>query len=66
MLRGYCFLWKQDRQSTGRPCDGLNGTVVSIPHAEQVVRVSGLAVLPAARFDLHALQRFGSFLNCLS
>ena len=35
-----CF-WKQERHSTGLPCVGLNGTVVSAPHSEQVVRVSG-------------------------
>jgi hypothetical protein len=51
----------------------LNGTVVSLPHSEQVVRVSTLGYEPGAeipsadaRFDLQALQRFGSFLNCLS
>ena len=27
-------------QNTGRPCVGLKGTVVSLPHAEQVVIVS--------------------------
>src|SRR5512147_3240394 len=72
--------WKHSRQNTGRPWVGLNGTVVSFPHCEQVVRVSTLekfegvplpgaaAPLPsvAARFALHALQRLGSFLNCLS
>jgi hypothetical protein len=61
-----CF-WKQDRQSTGRPCVGLNGTVVSIPHSEQVVRVSGRTrKFPRARLALHCLQCLGSFLNCLS
>src|SRR2546425_8644791 len=34
------FPWKHSRHSTGRPCVGLNGTVVSLPHPEQVVRVS--------------------------
>src|SRR6185503_18876441 len=64
-------------QSTGRPCVGLKGTVVSTPHSEHSVRVSvreipaaagpapGFIVAPA-RFDLHGLHRFGSFLNCLS
>ncbi len=68
--------WKQDRQKTGRPCVGLNGTVVSTPHAEHSVRVSvrdsGKAATAAApsvdrpkpaRFALQSLQRFGSFLN---
>src|SRR5579864_1482090 len=32
--------WKQERQSTGRPWVGLNGTVVSTPQAEHLVRVS--------------------------
>ena len=74
---GARLLWKHCRQSTGRPCVGLNGTVVSMPHAEHSVRVSvrespaaaGPApVLRAApdRLDLQGLQRFGSFLNCLS
>jgi hypothetical protein len=59
--------WKHCRQSTGLPCVGLNGTVVSVPQAEQLVRVSDrTAELPAARLVLHCLQRFGSFLNCLS
>src|SRR6201987_6204988 len=73
---GARLLWKHCRQSTGRPCVGLNGTVVSMPHAEHSVRVSvrerpaaagpvpGFRPVPA-RIDLHGLQRFGSFLNCL-
>ena len=71
------MVWKHCRQSTGRPCVGLNGTVVSMPQAEHSVRVSvrerpaAAGPLPAFmlapdRFDLHGLQRFGSFLNCLS
>ncbi len=32
--------WKHSRQKTGRPCVGLNGTVVSLPQPEQLVRVS--------------------------
>jgi len=36
------FCWKHSRQNTGRPCVGLKGTVVSLPHWEQVVRVSTL------------------------
>lgn len=64
-------------QRTGRPCVGLNGTVVEIPHSEHSVRVS-VREIPAAagppsgltacvlRRLLHGLQRFGSFLNCLS
>ena len=76
---GTRFIWKQERQSTGRPCVGLKGTVVSIPQAEHWVRVSvrergraatvalGFAERPRpARLALHSLQRFGSFLNCLS
>src|SRR5215475_1066044 len=72
------LFWKHWRQRTGRPWVGLNGTVVSIPHSEQVVRVS-VREMPAAagpapaaraaapaRLDLHGLQRLGSFLNCLS
>ena len=74
---GARLLWKHCRQSTGRPCVGLKGTVVSMPHAEHSVRVS-VRERPAAagpvpafrpvpdRLDLHGLQRFGSFLNCLS
>src|SRR5271154_4893198 len=74
---GARLAWKHCRQSTGLPCVGLNGTVVSTPHSEHSVRVS-VRESPAAagpapaltaapeRFDLHGLQRFGSFLNCLS
>ncbi len=68
------FCWKHSRQKTGLPCVGLKGTVVSLPHCEQVVRVSVLfgtcpgvgAPSTETRFALHTLQRFGSFLNCLS
>jgi hypothetical protein len=63
---GFNF-WKHDRQSTGRPCVGLNGTVVSEPHSEQEVRVSGRTLAPPlARLALHCLQRLGSFVNFLS
>src|SRR4029077_9660791 len=62
--------WKHSRQNTGRPCVGRKGTVVSFPHCEQLVFVSeriGEAwpppPPPSARFALHALQRFGSFLK---
>jgi hypothetical protein len=64
--------WKHSLQKTGRPCVGRNGTVVSLPHAEQLVvvstrsRIIGPAAALLARLALHALQRFGSFLNCLS
>src|SRR5580658_826967 len=34
--------WKHSRQNTGRPCVGRKGTVVSLPHWEQVARVSTL------------------------
>src|SRR6202008_3482431 len=59
-------------QKTGRPCVGLNGTVVSFPHAEHVGHVSTRSrgrVAPAvrlARLLLQALHRFGSFLKFLS
>src|SRR6202158_1308322 len=65
--------WKHSRQNTGRPCVGRNGTVVSLPHCEQLVLVSariGLPLAPppedSARLALHALQRLGSFLKPLS
>src|SRR5262245_54026679 len=64
--------WKHSLQKTGRPCVGLNGTVVSLPQAEQVVKVSTRSrgsVAPAgrlARLLLQALHRFGSFLKFLS
>src|SRR5437899_9525709 len=65
--------WKHSLQNTGRPCVGRNGTVVSFPHCEQLVFVSARAVEacsppppPSARFALHVLHRFGSFLNPLS
>src|SRR5215467_11829422 len=63
--------WKHSLQKTGRPCVGLKGTVVSLPHAEQFVTVStrSRATAPVgrlARMPLHALQRFGSFLKFLS
>src|SRR5947208_4664086 len=64
--------WKHSLQNTGRPCVGLNGTVVSLPQAEQVVTVSTRSrAMPApsgraARLPLQDLQRFGSFLKFLS
>src|SRR5881396_1944947 len=64
--------WKHSLQNTGRPCVGLKGTVVSLPQAEHVVRVSTrsrTAPAPigrAARLLLQALHRFGSFLKFLS
>src|SRR5215472_11841890 len=63
--------WKHSRQKTGRPCVGRKGTVVSLPHCEQLVLVSartGVELPPtaSARLALHALQRFGSFLKPLS
>src|SRR5579884_2100923 len=64
--------WKHSLQKTGRPWVGLNGTVVSLPHAEHVVTVSTRSRATAgpagraARFALHVLQRFGSFLKFLS
>ena len=63
-----CFYFrKHDRQSTDLPCVGLNGTVVSAPHAEHIVLVSERAFgPPLVRLALHGLQRRGSFLNSLS
>src|SRR6266545_6650469 len=65
--------WKHSLQKTGRPCVGLNGTVVSLPQAEQLVWVSTRSrdIPPppagrAARLPLQALHRFGSFLKFLS
>jgi hypothetical protein len=65
--------WKHSRQNTGRPCVGLNGTVVSFPQAEQFVVVStrSRAIAPPgdgleARLALQPLQRLGSFLKFLS
>src|ERR1051326_8157245 len=66
--------WKHSRQNTGRPCVGRKGTVVSLPHCEQLVLVSARIgddpppppPTDSARFALQALQRFGSFLNPLS
>src|SRR5882757_2901225 len=67
--------WKHSRQKTGRPCVGRNGTVVSLPHWEQLVLVSARIELlppfppplpPSARLALQALQRLGSFLKPLS
>jgi hypothetical protein len=63
------LLWKHSLQNTGRPWVGLKGTVVSRPQWEQFVVVStrpGPEGAPPCRFALHALQRFGSFLNALS
>src|SRR3974377_579093 len=61
-------LKKHSRQNTGRPCVGLNGTVVSRPHWEQLVTVSALLELTVVpwRLFLQFLQRFGSFLKFLS
>src|SRR5947207_520625 len=64
--------WKHSLQNTGRPCVGLKGTVVSLPHAEHVVVVSTRSRAPPgpagrlARLALQALHRFGSFLKFLS
>ena len=33
------FAWKHSRHKTGRPCVGLNGTVVWLPHWEQIAEV---------------------------
>src|SRR5262247_317793 len=64
--------WKHSLQKTGRPCVGLNGTVVSFPQAEHVVtvstrsRVAGGPEGREARLALQALHRLGSFLKFLS
>src|SRR5204863_2999694 len=64
--------WKHSLQKTGRPCVGLKGTVVSLPHAEHVVAVStrsratGPPAGRLARLALQALHRLGSFLKFLS
>src|ERR1700747_3772222 len=65
--------WKHSRQNTGRPCVGRKGTVVSLPHCEQLVLVSARIgddppppPTDSARLALHALQRLGSFLKPLS
>src|ERR1700737_5188042 len=66
--------WKHSRQKTGRPWVGRKGTVVSLPHCEQLVLVSArIGELPpppppppSARLALQALQRLGSFLKPLS
>src|SRR5271166_2624178 len=64
--------WKHSRQKTGRPCVGRKGTVVSLPHCEQLVLVSERTgedpppPPPSARLALQALQRLGSFLKPLS
>src|SRR5207244_7292748 len=67
--------WKHSRQKTGRPWVGRKGTVVSLPHWEQLVLVSARIVVlppfppplpPSARLALQALQRLGSFLKPLS
>ena len=52
---------------TGLPCVGLNGTVVSLPHCEQVTCVSirRRPVLPCF-LALHCLQCFGTFVNPFS
>src|SRR5439155_6981003 len=63
---------KHSLQKTGRPCVGLKGTVVSLPHAEHVVTVStrsratGPPAGRLARLALQGLHRFGSFLKFLS
>src|ERR1700691_2378814 len=73
----FLFWVKHSRQRIGRPWVGRKGTVVSLPHWEQVARVSTRvkcgalpfvcgAVRMAVRLALQVLQRLGSFLNCLS
>src|SRR6185437_6975997 len=60
--------WKHSRQNTGRPCVGLKGTVVSLPHCEHTAEVSTLPgpaarSPPFCRLALQLRQRFGSFLK---
>src|SRR5262249_12927921 len=63
--------WKHSRQKTGRPWVGRKGTVVSLPHCEQLVLVSArtgveFPLIVSARcavLDLHSLD---SFLTALS
>lgn len=58
---------KHGRQSTGLPCVGLKGTVVSEPHAEHLVLVSVRALdLAPPRFAMHPLQRIGSCVKPMS
>src|SRR5260370_37781568 len=69
-MAGRC--WKHSRQKTGRPWVGRKGTVVSLPHWEQLVLVSARIEEPpplaplSLRLALQALQRLGSFLKHLS
>jgi len=51
------------RHSTGLPCDGLNGTVVWLPHSEQMTCVSIRPLAPPCLLALHSLQCFGRFKN---
>ena len=52
---------------TGLPCVGLNGTVVSLPHSEQVTCVSiRRRPSPPCLLALHCLQCFGSLMNPFS
>ena len=52
---------------TGLPCVGLNGTVVLLPHSEQVTCVSVVRrPPPPCLLALHCLQCFGSFVNPFS
>jgi hypothetical protein len=52
---------------TGRPCVGLNGTVVLLPHSEHVTRVSIRRRPPTPCFlALHCLQWLGSLVNAFS
>src|ERR1700677_4814639 len=65
-VHAVCFS-KQARQNTGLPWLGRNGTVVSVPHSAQIVRVSGrVRAALAARLALHSLQCLGSLTNCLA
>jgi len=59
----FAALLKHVLHRTGLPCVGLKGTVVWAPHSEQFTCVSDRCRRVPARFALHALQCFGSFVN---
>ena len=58
---------KQILHMTGLPCVGLNGTVVLLPHPEQMTCVSiRRGATRPCLLALHCLQCFGSFVNPFS
>ena len=61
MLGAFGLLAKQILHCTGLPCVGLNGTVVLLPHSEQVTCVSVRSrPFAPSLLALHCLQCFGS------